>query len=414
VHGEDQDAFGTHPDDDWSGDDGPMRGWVPPDDRLWLHPSERASASSSVATVPPVAGRPPIRGVWVVGGLTLCVALTLAISGFVVAAANDAGPPPPLRVTFTGVPTTEADLGGQADTREMDTVASSARASTVALIVSTRAGTVIGTGVVVESGGIVVVLQPTIAGARGITVLEPGGNREAAAVVGVDPTTRIAVLRIPDDLPVADFTTVDPAAGSIAVAMSEEVAPSGDRVGTHLYAGTVLFPCVATGVGAVPGLCETAVDAPLSTDDLGSPLVDPSGAVTGIFDGVVGAGHSRIAMFLPAQLVVNVAGQIVSRGSVDPGSLGIEVGDVPPSWAGSSAGSGDGALIESVRPGGSAAQAGLERGDKIVGVDGETVRSVAELTTRLYAEPPGTELPVSFVRHGVTFATTVVLGDGQE
>ena len=61
--------------------------------------------------------------------------------------------------------------------------------------------------------------------------------------------------------------------------------------------------------------------------------------------------------------------------------------------------------------GGSADQAGLRPGDRIIAVDAGEVRSVAELTTRLYAEPPGTELSVRFVRGGRTPDTTVVLGD---
>jgi S1-C subfamily serine protease len=413
VHGEDEDGFGARPDDDWSGDDGPLRGWVPPDDRLWLHPSERATVMGPAGTAAPAHPRTPIRGVWVIGGLTLCVALTLAVSGFVLAATNDTGPSTATTLTFTGVPTTEADLGDLTDEHEMDSVASTVRASTVALVVSTRSGTTVGTGVVVEAGGIIVVMRPTIASARVITVVEPGGARETASIVGDDPYTGIAVVRIADDLPVADFTSGDPSTGSVAVAMSEEAGPSDHGPGTHLYAGTVLFSGIAAGVSRISGLCETGVAAPLSADDLGSPLVDQTGAVTGILDGVFGAGTSRISVFLPAQLVVDVASQIVSRGSVAHGYLGAQMADVPASWLGTSGPDEGGAMVENVTAGDSAAQAGLERGDLIVSVDGEAVRSVAELATRLYAEPPGTELPVSFVRGGMTFDTTVVLGGGQ-
>jgi putative serine protease PepD len=416
VHGEDEDGSDSPPDDDWSVDDGPLRGWVPPDDRLWLHPSERTTVSGAGATAVPTLARPPIRSVWVVGGLTFCVVLTLAVSGIVLAAANGAGPPTASTVTLTGVPTTEASLGDLADAQELDAVASTVRASTVALIVSTHTGTTVGTGVVVEAGGIIVVMQPTIADARAITVVEPGGAEETAAIVGEDPDTGIVVLRIPDDLPVADFTGGDPSTGSFAVAMSEEAGPSAHRPGTHLYAGTVLFSGVGTGIGIgkISGLCETGVAAPLSAADLGSPLVDPTGAVIGIFDGVLGTGRSRISMFLPAQLVVDVAGQIVSRGSVEHGSLGAHVVDLPASWSRTSGPDGGGAMIESVSVGDSAAQGGLERGDLIVAIDGDEVRSVAELDTRLYAQPPGAELLVTFVRDGMTFETTVVLGNSQD
>jgi putative serine protease PepD len=342
------------------------------------------------------------------GGLTACVVVTLVVGAMVITAANDTGRTGPPVATFTGVPTTEADLSHLTDVRQMATVASSVRESTVALIVTKRDGTRVGTGVVAEAGGIVVALQPTVAGARVITVVESDGTREPAAWVGSDPTTGIVVLRIPDDLPAADFTFGDPTTGSVAVAMSEESRSSSGAPVARLYAGSVLYAGVAAGPDGVTGFCETAIAAPLSTADLGSPLVEPSGAVAGIFDAVEGSGTRRTSMFLPAELVRDVAAQIVANGSVDHGNLGAKFVDAPASGSGAD---GDGALVITVAADGSASQGGLERGDRIVSVDGAGVRSAAELDTRLYADPPGTELPMTFVRSGSTMRTTVVLGD---
>jgi putative serine protease PepD len=226
--------------------------------------------------------------------------------------------------------------------------------------------------------------------------------------VGSDPTTGIVVLRIPDDLPVADFTIGDPTTGSVAVAMSEESGSSRGVPVARLYAGSVLYAGVAGSPVGTTDFCETAVAAPLSDQDLGSPLVEPSGAVAGIFDAVEGTGSDRTAIFLPAELVRDVAAQIVSNGTVDHGSLGARFVDATTS---DSASDDAGALVVAVATGGSAYQGGLERGDRIVSLDGAGVRSAAELDTRLYADPPGTELPVTFVRNGATFSTTVVLGD---
>ena len=413
MHGEDHDGFGAPHDDEPPGDDGPMRGWVSPDDRLWRHPSERAGldAPGVDPAGAPGPARPQVRGTWVIGGLTVCVVLTLVVAGMVVAAANDPGSTGTSAVTFSGAPTTEVELSNLTATRRMDTMASSARDSTVAVVVSDGGGSRIGTGVVAEAGGIIVALRPTVSGARSVTVVEADGTRQPASIVGSDPYTGIVVLRIPDDLPAAPFTDADPATGSWAMAMSEVPGGGSGAPTTRLYAGTVLSAGLATAGGDGSGLCATAIAAPLAADDLGSPLVEPTGAVAGIFVAVVGGGRERTSIFLPAQLVRDVTAQIVARGSVDHGVLGASVVDADHVSPPSTTVEGPGAVVRSVTPGGSASQAGLEPGDRIVAVDGAQVRSVAELSTRLYAEAPGTELPVTLVREGATLTDTVVLGD---
>ena len=148
---------------------------------------------------------------WVIGGLAVCIVVTLIVGGMAVATANDSAPTSASSVLFAGVPTTEVDLSHLANARRMQSVASTATQSTVALVVSKPTRTTVGTGVVAEAGGIIVALQPTVADARSITVVEPDGTRQPAVVVGSDPTTGIVVLRTADDLPVAPFTTADPA-----------------------------------------------------------------------------------------------------------------------------------------------------------------------------------------------------------
>jgi putative serine protease PepD len=384
-------------------DDGPMRGWVSPDDRLWLHPSERASAGMPVQSVG-TPGRPP-TGRWVFGGMAACVAVTMVVAIVVLTADATREVASPTTTWVTGVPTTEANLQQLTDVKRMTTVATSAHDSTVALLVNRTSGTSTATGVVVEAGGIIVALRPVVTGARSITVVEPDGERESAAYLGTDTSTGITVLHIDDDLPPADMTDGDPSTGSVVVAMAMESRGSARQSPTaRLYAGTVLFSGVATGTSSGTGFCTTGVAAPLPSGDIGSPLVDSVGSVVGILDAVTGSGSERTSVFLPADLVRDVAAQIVSHGSVDHGVVGLGVTDAP-----ALNGGGTGALVESVTTGGAAAQAGLRVGDMVVGVDGNAVRSVAELTTRLYAEPPGSALRFTLVRNGTTLHTMVVL-----
>jgi len=344
-----------------------------------------------------------------IGGMTAGVVLTVVLVVLVLATADgvrDASSPSGTWVS--GVPTTEADLSQLTDVKRMTTVATTAHDSTVAVVVDRGSGSSISTGVVAEAGGIIVVLQPAVAGARAITVVEPDGTRLAATLVGTDATTGITVLRIADDLPAAEFTGTDPATGSVVEAMAMEPRTSArDAPELRLYAGTVLYAGVATGTWQGTGFCATGVAAPLSTADLGSPLVDASGAISGILDAVIGSGSQRTSVFLPAELVRDVAAQIVTHGSVAHGALGLGAIDAPVV-----AGVGGGAEVEAVTSGGAAAQAGLRVGDVVVGVDGQVVRTVAELSTRLYAQPPGAELRLAVVRAGTTVHTMVVLTQG--
>ena len=409
MHGDPPDDFDAHhpdlPDDglpdDGPDEDGPLRGWVPPDDRLWLHPSERAAATTATQAVPP-PGRTP-NGRWVAGGMVACVALTMVVVVLVLTTADstrDASTPATTWVS--GVPTTEAGHSQIMDLRRMTSVATPAHDSTVALLVNRASGTSIATGIVAEAGGIIVALRPVVEGARSITVVEPDGTRDTTSPVGSDPITGITVLRIDDDLPAADFADDDPTTGSMVVAMSMEPRADGhEDPATRLYAGTVLY----AGVGQDDGFCATGVAAPMSSADIGSPLVDDSGAVVGVLDAVIGTGSQRTSVFLPAELIRDVVAQIVSHGSVDHGTLGVQLTDASVSGVG-------GALLASVDSYGAAADAGLRVGDVVVGVDGEEIRSVAELSTRIYGDPPGSEVRFTVIRDGYTLNTTVVLDQG--
>ena len=395
------------PADDGSDDDGPMRGWVSPDDRLWLHPSERAQGgpSSRLAPVPDrLAG-----GRWVAGGMAACVFLTLVAVGMVMTTTDDTLHDSAPAVTWvSGVPTTELGLHRGTDLRQLSDLVRSAHDSTVALLVGRGSGRSVGTGVVAEAGGIIVTLQPVVAGADSITVVEPDGTRLAAVLVGTDTTTELTVLRITDELSAADFAEARPATGAMVGSVAMEPRPSAHLVPTaRLYAGTVQYAATATGTWQGTGLCVTGVATPMRATDLGSPLIVSSGAIAGILYAIVGSGSQRTSVFLPAELVRDVVAQIVNHGSVIHGTLGLSAVDVP-----TAAGVGGGARIESVASDGAAAQAGLQSGDVVIGIDDQTVDTVAELSTRIYGESPETEVRFTVERGGITLHRVVILGQG--
>ena len=98
------------------------------------------------------------------------------------------------------------------------------------------------------------------------------------------------------------------------------------RPGADVYSGTV----VAEGPVTAGGLSTIALMAPLSTDDIGCPLIDGNGQVSGMLMSVEHSGSSTVSVFLPAQLVLDVAQQLVDSGHVEHGWLGIEVTEARP------------------------------------------------------------------------------------
>jgi S1-C subfamily serine protease len=418
--------LGGDPDDGWSDETeaDALRGWISPDDRLWRHPSE--SASSFAPTGPTAIDDSVERtrsGAWVIGGATACLAVALVAVGLAMVttgtADHDGSGRPSDTALLVGAPTTDPGLGPMMGSAAIAAMVAAIRPSTVALRVEGAQGTSVTTGLVAESGGIIVTTSRALSGARSITVTQPDGTREDAVVVGVDSTTGLGVVRIADDLPAATFDSQDLPVGAVAVAAALTPGSTPDaRPSSAVYAGTVLSTGQALGANAITtDFSSTAIEAPLSKDDLGCPLIDRSGQVSGMLEMTKGKGASTMAVFLPADLVLGVTRQIVSSGTVEPGWLGVETADANPTTVTpsgtvvTSASATDGARLVAVDEDGPAAYASLDPGDIIIGVDGHQVHSTAELRSRLYADPPGTDLTVTFERGGKTMTTPVILAE---
>lgn len=415
------------PGDDWWDDVGGegIRGWISPDDRLWRHPSESGTPAS-----PMVPASTPVRthraGPWIAGGATACVLAALVATGLAIMTTGTAdqgdGAGQARVASLPGVPTTEAGTSRMPDASAIAGMVSVARPSLVALRIGTATGTVSGTGIVVESGGIVVTASRLVSGARTVTVIETDGSRQTADVVGLDDHSGLAVLRIADDLPAATFNVTDPAIDSVAVAMALRPGPrAGAPPSSKVYAGMVASAGRAAGADpATDPLSASVVDAPLAGDDIGCPLLDASGQVSGLLESTGTAGGTTAAVFVPAEVVLGVAQQLVTSGAVDHGWLGVQASDAgtpdplpghPVTTTVAETAGVDGARLDAVDPDGPAAAAGLQAGDVVVGVDGNPVHSKSELDARLYPDAPGTELDLSLVRDGTTLTLPVVLAD---
>jgi S1-C subfamily serine protease len=428
VDGDDQGGPWGDPDEEGADAAEHIRGWISPDDRLWRHPSEGTSSPGAHGDGRDVSlASPRTRGnTWVVGGTTLAVILALVAVGLIIVTTdtNESSSGPREIASLTRAPTTEAGTARLENRTQMAAVIAAVRPSTVALLVTRSSGNLVLTGLVAESGGVIVTAAGPLSGATAVTAVESGGSRQAAATIGVDETSGLAVLRIGDDLPAATFDQADPAPGDVTLALAMEAAQQADGTPRpRVYAGTVLSsgrPLPAGFLGTEFAL--TAVETPLTGRDLGAPLLDASGNVAGLLEEVDQSGSATTSVFLPSEIVLGVVRQLVVTGSVQHGWLGIEGDDADATTTTTAltattvlpSSDGIGAPVAAVEDGSPAATGGLEPGDVVVGIDGNEVHSAAELRAWLYAHPPGTALSVTFERDGTVENTTVVLGDDSD
>ena len=401
-------AFG--PDDPDHNDDEPIgpRGWISPEDRLWRHPSEVGAPTAGSPTA--AADRRTRTSPWLVGGVAACAVGALLVSGLVMATSGASPGAVGGGATTTAVtvatPTTEAGTAHLASATDMARAVDAARPTLVAISVTRPSGTTTVTGISAEAGGVIVTTMAAVAGASSLSTATPSGGRQSVQLVGEDPTSGIAVVRGTADLPVAGFAMADPTPGSVAMAVAVTGRPSGTAPAPMaVYAGTVESSGTPAGVDpATTEFAATTVATPLEARDVGCVLLDGQGQVAGILDATRTVGGGTVGEFLPAALVMGVARQLVADGSVDSGWLGVDATDATQGTGG--------AALTAVDHLGPAARAGLEVGDTIVSVDGGAVHSVAELRTRLYADSPGTTVPVTYLRDGVQATTSAVLVGG--
>lgn len=395
TEGELPDGMGDGPEDDPS----PLRGWVPPDDRLWLHPSEVAKLGAPDDVV---GGRPPTApslasaaGVPGQGRRSQAVAVSAAVVSIAVvllvliAERGPAQPGAPMPVGTTSLATALVPSAA------LTSVAARLDRSLVGLVVRRSSGTSSATGVAMAPGDLVVTSSSAVAHATSVTAVSSSGQRLRARLLGTDPTSGVAVLRVDGQLTPARFDD-DVNAGQLAM-----TACVCDRI-RDILAGNVVDTMALARVDAVgvqpsggPGLLDTIEADRVRADDRGAVLTDSSGGVAGLLD-THGTGHGgSVDVFVPGWLAEDVATQLAQHRRVVHGWLGV---------TGVTESGGCGAQVQSVVPG-APAQSALTPGDVVLAVDGRQVCGWPELQASLYVMAP--DQPVELEVAGPS-GTTVV------
>ena len=257
----------------------------------------------------------------------------------------------------------------------------------------------LGSGVIISADGYVVTNNHVIQGADEVLVSLDDGRELRAKVVGRDPQTDIAVVKVDAaDLPAVTF------ADSSHIEVGDRVLAIGNPfgIGETVTTGIVSAKGRRAGLGLdYEDFVQT--DAAINPGNSGGALVDVDGRLIGINTAILSrsGGFQGVGLAVPSNLVSQVVDGLVRDGKVVRGFLGVGAQDVTPTLA-ESLGLKDrrGALVADVQPGSPAAKAGLRNGDVIIRVNGDAVEDANRLTFKVGAIPPGSKVELDVIRDG--------------
>ncbi|HWE66608.1 MAG TPA: trypsin-like peptidase domain-containing protein [Acidimicrobiales bacterium] len=390
------------PDDerpDSAGDeaDAPLRGWIDPDDRLWRHPSEVARGSAAALAAPRAGTSHHPRVPLLIGAAAVLAAVAWGI--ILLSPASDR--PSPNQNPGAQTDSPDSILTGQDNA--IPTTADAAGRSMVQLRASTSHGSIDMVGVAVAEGGLVATTADGLVGLRSLSMVGANGRLQRASVVAIDRGSDLALVNVPDDLPVAPFSDDDALASGSNVMTLSMVAPSSSSTTLVCTPGSVtaLGGAIDRGPAAgMPGIVSSAAGV---ATEAGDPLLNSAGSVIGILydddDSATTADDDAAPTYLPTQLVLGVADDLRSSGRVAHGWLGVQ---------GSEAAASGGAVVADVMTG-SPAVGRLQPGEVIVSMGSLPIRSMAELRSRLYVLPPATTVKLSVLSGGTTRVVDVTL-----
>jgi serine protease Do len=278
----------------------------------------------------------------------------------------------------------------------------------------------IGSGVIYRDDGYIVTNNHVVKGATELNVAFADGTTEPAQVVGRDPRTEMAVIRVDrNDLPAAKFNEdEDLVVGQLAVAIG---SPSGfeSTVTSGVISGIGReFPAEFTGgdpaaTSALTDLIQT--DAAISPGNSGGALADRDGEVIGINVAYLppsDTGAVNIGFAIPSDTAASVADQLIETGKVSSAYLGVVTTDLSPEDAerfGLPVESG--AIVGQVEPGSGADAAGVRRGDIIVRLGDDPIDNAGDLFGALRDYQPGDTVELTVVRDGEELTLDVTLGE---
>jgi serine protease Do len=266
---------------------------------------------------------------------------------------------------------------------------------------------------VIDPAGFLVTNQHVVDGAARLSVQLPDGRDLVGEVVGGDPVTDLAVVKVDaTDLPSARFgKSEELRVGQIVLAIGNALGlPGGPTVSTGVV--SALGRPLPGSDFVFEGLIQT--DAAINPGNSGGPLVDLSGSVVGVNTAMMPFAQG-VGFAIPIHAVARIADELRSKGRIVRPWMGVTVAELRPEVAlryGLEVGSG--LLIGEVAPRSPAHKAGLKAGDVLTRVGPKEVRNVRDLVGAMSNYPVGSDVEIGYRRKGSAYATNVPLQETPE
>jgi serine protease Do len=265
-----------------------------------------------------------------------------------------------------------------------------------------------GSGFFISSDGYAVTNNHVVDGAGKVEVTTDAGKTFTAKVVGTDPRTDIALIKVEggSDFPFAKLSENKARIGDWVLAVGN---PFG--LGGTVTAGIVSASGRDIGSGPYDDFLQ--IDAPVNKGNSGGPSFNMQGEVVGVNTAIYSpsGGSVGIAFSIPASTVKTVIAQLKDHGSVSRGWIGVQIQPVTQDIADSlGLKKAEGALVADPQKDGPAAKAGIEAGDVITAVDGQTIRDTRELARVISGIAPGATARLDVLHQGKSKVVNLTLG----
>ena len=267
----------------------------------------------------------------------------------------------------------------------------------------------LGSGVIVNSEGLIVTNQHVVEAADEIEVSLNDGRTTKAELVGTDPETDLAVLRIKlDNLPSLKFAAEE------AVRVGDVVLAMGNPFGVGQTVTMGLVSALGrnhVGINTFENFIQT--DAAINPGNSGGALVDTAGNLLGINTAIYSrsGGSLGIGFAIPAKTVQGVLNQIVRTGTVTRGYIGVEQQNITEELASAfDLPQKDGVIIAGIVKDGPADKAGLKVGDILLKLDDKKITDTTQMLNQIAAYAPGEKKSVELLRDGNKETITIEIG----